>query len=66
MVAALCANSAILQCVRAFNNGYLAAFQAAALESGRQTAIEQPTITATSRIVTGQRRGKGHAPKLTL
>jgi len=63
MVAALCANSATLRCVCAFNSGCLAAFQPAALGSGRQSAIEQPTITATSRFVTGQRRGKCHRKK---
>jgi hypothetical protein len=42
------------------HSGCLATFQAAALGSGRQSAIEQPTITATSRVVTGTRRGKCH------
>lgn len=66
MVEASCANSATLRCVCAFNSGCLAAIQAAALGSGRQSAIEQPTITATSRFITGQRRGKCHTPKLIL
>jgi hypothetical protein len=63
MAEALWPNSATLGCVCAFNSGCLAVFQAAPLGSGRQSAIERPTITATSRIVTGQRRGKCHRKK---
>ena len=63
MAEALWPNSATLGCVCAFNSGCLAVFQVAPLGSGRQSAIERPTITATSRIVTGQRRGKCHRKK---
>ena len=56
-------NSASLRRAWAFNSDCLAAFQAAALGAGMQSAIEQPTITATSRFVTGQRRGKCHRKK---